>query len=63
VGLSEFCQHVERLDVGLLEAQTARLIAERTAFERTLREAQARFQGRLCEQEERLAALICGSSR
>jgi polysaccharide pyruvyl transferase WcaK-like protein len=63
VGLAEFCQHVERLDVDLLEAQTARLIADRAAFERQLRDAQTRFQSRLSEQEERLAALICGSCR
>ena len=63
VGLAEFCQHVERLDVDLLEAQTARLISDRAAFERKLRDAQRQFQSRLSEQEDLLAALICSSSR
>jgi polysaccharide pyruvyl transferase WcaK-like protein len=63
VGLAEFCQHVERLDVDLLEAQTARLISDRVAYERKLRDAQRQFQSRLSEQEDLLAALICSSSR
>jgi polysaccharide pyruvyl transferase WcaK-like protein len=38
VGLAEFCQHIERLDLDLLEAQTARLTSGRAAFERKLRD-------------------------
>jgi polysaccharide pyruvyl transferase WcaK-like protein len=63
VGLGEFCQHVERLDVDLLKAQAARLISERAAFERQVRNAQAEFQTRLKEQEDMLAAMICSASR
>ena len=63
VGLAEFCQHVERLDLELLKAQTARLIAERATFESKLRDALARFQTRLREQEALLAVMIRGSSR
>jgi polysaccharide pyruvyl transferase WcaK-like protein len=63
VGLGEFCQHIEHLDVDLLEAQTARLLADRAAFERKLREVQAQFQVRLREQEDLLAAIIGSAAR
>src|SRR5690606_291241 len=62
VGLAEFCQHVEGLDLDLLKAQTARLIADRAIFERTLHDALVRFQARLREQERLLAAMISTSS-
>ena len=63
VGLAEFCQHVERLDLELLKAQTVRLIAERATFESKLRDALARLQTRLREQEALLAVMIRGHSR
>jgi polysaccharide pyruvyl transferase WcaK-like protein len=63
VGLGEFCQHIEHLDVDLLEAQSARLLADRAAFERKLREVQAQFQVRLREQEDLLAAIIGSAAR
>ena len=63
VGLAEFCQDIERLDLDLLEAQTARLISDRTAFERKLRDARTSFQTRLREQEALLAAMIGSSTR
>ena len=63
VGLAEFCQHVERLDLELLKTQTAQLIAERATFESKLRDALARIQTRLREQEALLAVMIRGSSR
>jgi hypothetical protein len=63
VGLAEFCQDIERLDVDLLEAQTARLISDRTAFERKLRDAQTSFQARLREQGDLLASMIGSSNR
>jgi polysaccharide pyruvyl transferase WcaK-like protein len=63
VGLAEFCQHIDHLDLDLLKAQTARLISDRAAFERKLCDAQTEFQARLREQEDLLAAMICSSSR
>jgi polysaccharide pyruvyl transferase WcaK-like protein len=63
VGLAEFCQHVEHLDLDLLQAQTARLIADRATFESKLRDALARFQSRLREQEDLIADMICSGSR
>jgi polysaccharide pyruvyl transferase WcaK-like protein len=63
VGLGEFCQHIEHLDVELLKAQTARLMSQRATFERQLREAQAQIQTRLQEQEDLLAAIIGSAAR
>lgn len=59
MGLADFCQHIERLDVARLEAQTTRLLSDRAIFERQIREAGARFEKKLGEQEDRLASLIC----
>ena len=63
VGLAEFCQHVEHLDLELLKAQTARLIADRATFESKLRDALARFQTQLRDQEDTIADMIGGGSR
>lgn len=63
MGLSAFCQHIERLDVELLKAQTTRLVSERATFERKIRDVQKQFQNRLSEQEDLLASLICNSCR
>jgi polysaccharide pyruvyl transferase WcaK-like protein len=62
VGLAEFCQHIEHLDVDLLQAQTTRLISDRAAFERKLLDAQTQFQTRLREQEDLLTAMLCSST-
>ena len=58
MGLSEFCQHIERLDLEMLKSQTSRLISGRSAFERGIRDGCARFEAGLREQDLRLAALI-----
>ncbi len=58
MGLAEYCQSIERLDVGLLETQTLRLISERSALEDRIRQAGARFQRSLRDQEDLLASLI-----
>lgn len=58
LGLDEFCQHIERLDLEKLKSQTARLISGRSAFEREIRDGCARFESRLREQDLRLAELI-----
>jgi polysaccharide pyruvyl transferase WcaK-like protein len=58
VGLADYCQHVERLDVELLKTQTMRLISDRLAAEAGIAQAVARFEGRLREQEDVLLSLI-----
>lgn len=63
VGLADFCQHVEHLDLELLQAQIARLIADRATFESKLRDALTRIQTRLREQEDLIADMICSGSR
>jgi len=60
MGLADYCQSIERLDVTRLETQTSRLIAERTTVEAGIRRAGARFDSRLREQEDLLASLIVG---
>jgi len=62
MGLADYCQSIERLDVALLETQTTRLIAERSALEARIRRAAARFDGSLREQEDLLACLIAGDA-
>lgn len=62
MGLADYCQKIERLDVAVLEAQTLRMIAERPAIEDRVRQAGGRFQSRLREQEDLLASLISGNA-
>ena len=57
-GLSEFRQHIERLDLEMLKSQTSRLMSGRSAFEREVRNGCARFEARLREQDLRVAELI-----
>jgi polysaccharide pyruvyl transferase WcaK-like protein len=59
-GLGEYCQQIEHLDVDRLKAQTLRLISEQPAIEERVRQAAARFQRSLREQEDFLASLIFG---
>ena len=63
MGLHDFCQQIERLDIELLKAQTTRLLSQRAAVERRIREVQARFESRLSEQEDLLCSLIHSSGR
>jgi polysaccharide pyruvyl transferase WcaK-like protein len=51
MGLEDFCQHVERLDVDLLIDQFSRLAANRAAYERSIREKAAEYTRRLADQE------------
>jgi polysaccharide pyruvyl transferase WcaK-like protein len=62
VGLADYCQHVERLDVELLKTQTMRLISDRLGAEAGIAQAVARFEGRLREQEDVLLSLIRGDA-
>src|SRR3954468_17199238 len=58
VELSDWCQHVERLDVDLLKAQLARMLAERSAVEGRIRQHIREFERRLQDQESILGRLI-----
>ena len=62
MGLADYCQNIEELDVALLETQTLRMISDRSVLEDRIRCAGARFQSRLREQEDFLAALIFGDA-
>ena len=57
MGLGEYCQQIEGLDVDLLKAQILRLISELPALEERVRQAGARFQRSLREQED-LASVL-----
>lgn len=61
-GLADYCQHIERLDVGLLKRQTLAMIADHHAVEAGVRRAVAGFESRLREQEAALARLIGGET-
>ena len=56
MGLGEFCQHIEKLDVDLLTEQFQKLAAGRKVYERTMRQTNARFRDTLLHQD----ALILG---
>ena len=62
MGLADYCQSIEQLDVALLETQTTRLISARTALEARIRRAGAGFESSLREQEDLLASLIVGEA-
>lgn len=63
MGLGDFCQHIERLDVERLKVQTERLVADRADFEREILEVRTRFEDELREQGRTLLALIGKSAR
>lgn len=63
MGLADFCQHIERLDLARLKEQTERLIAGRKDYERRILEVRARFMRELSDQEAALAALVGGAGR
>jgi len=63
MGLADFCQHIDQLDVELLKSQTSRLISGRAELGPIIRATCARYKTRLVEQEDRLASLICDDSR
>jgi polysaccharide pyruvyl transferase WcaK-like protein len=56
MGLSEFCQHIERLNPELLEQQFARLVASEAEYSRLVREGAAHMRARLKVQEAAIAA-------
>jgi polysaccharide pyruvyl transferase WcaK-like protein len=56
MGVGDFCQHIERLDLGLLIEQFTRLISARHLHAANIREAAAVCQERLLRQETILAS-------
>jgi polysaccharide pyruvyl transferase WcaK-like protein len=58
MGLAAFCQHIEDFDLARLEAQITRLMSHRAAYERSIREASAVLEGKLRDQESRLALVL-----
>jgi polysaccharide pyruvyl transferase WcaK-like protein len=58
MGLADFCQHVERLDVDRLIEQFSRLNAEQEHYERRIREANVACSERLDHQDSLLAARV-----
>ncbi len=55
MGLGEFCQHVESLDVDLLIEQFSRLASDRSAYERQIAAVSAGYRERLAVQERMLS--------
>ncbi len=56
MGLSEFCQHIERLNPDLLQEQFGRLVAGRRRYSELVRERMAVLRARLRGQEATLTA-------
>jgi polysaccharide pyruvyl transferase WcaK-like protein len=54
MGLGEFCQHIERLDVDMLITQFCKLAEGRKFYESRIRDTVARCKDRLREQENLL---------
>jgi polysaccharide pyruvyl transferase WcaK-like protein len=62
MGLEEFCQHVEQVDLDWLIEQFAALTANREKCERTIREVNVSFQKRLRHQEELLLSGVLAAA-
>jgi polysaccharide pyruvyl transferase WcaK-like protein len=62
MGLAEYCQSIEQLDVARVEEQILHLIANRLALANQIRRVGARFQQRLREQEDLLTSMIFGEA-
>jgi len=58
MGLGDFCQHIERLDVELLTRQFDRLMADRDRYAEAIRETNLAFRERLGQQELVLARML-----
>jgi polysaccharide pyruvyl transferase WcaK-like protein len=63
MGLGDFCQHIELLDVDVLTGQFARLVKDRAAYERSIRAKGSEYARRLAEQEQVLLERVLGGSR
>jgi polysaccharide pyruvyl transferase WcaK-like protein len=58
MGLAEFCQHIEQLDVDRLIGQFTRMAADRALYERGIRDKAAAYTQRLAEQEQLLLKTV-----
>lgn len=58
LGLGNFCQHVESLDIDLLNVQTAKLLKERSFYEQRIRRGLEDIQRRHVQQEQLLMSSI-----
>jgi polysaccharide pyruvyl transferase WcaK-like protein len=56
MGLDRFCQHIERLEVGLLIKQFTQLLAGRAHYAASIRKTNAMYQQRLRHQDALLAS-------
>jgi polysaccharide pyruvyl transferase WcaK-like protein len=61
MGLGDFCQHVERLDVNVLIEQFTRLVSDRAVYEQAIRKKGAEYTRRLAEQEQVLLEKLLSS--
>jgi polysaccharide pyruvyl transferase WcaK-like protein len=60
MGLGDFCQHVESLDLNVLTEQFTRVVAGRSVYEQAIREKGAQYTRRLAEQERVLLERFLG---
>lgn len=60
MGLADFCQHVERLDLDALTEQFTRLVSSRAACEQSILEKGAEYARRLAQQEQHLLERVLG---
>jgi polysaccharide pyruvyl transferase WcaK-like protein len=51
MGLGEFCQHIERLDVGVLKHQFDKLLEQRSIYQTIVQSKKAGLQDKLHQQE------------
>jgi polysaccharide pyruvyl transferase WcaK-like protein len=64
MGLGEFCQHIERVDLELLSQQFQTLASNRGIYAQRISETNRAYQERLAQQDAVLASrLLCGSQR
>jgi len=56
MGVGEYCQHIERFEIGILTEQFGRLLAARSDVEQRIRTTATRYQQQLQQQNETLAA-------
>ncbi len=63
MGLGDFCQHIERLDVHLLIKQFTMLVADRKKHEQIIKEVNRAYRERLAHQDALLARRLFPSSQ
>jgi polysaccharide pyruvyl transferase WcaK-like protein len=58
MGLGDFCQHIEHLDVNRLMQQTTQLMGRASAYEEQIREKLLDIESRIAEQELHLRRIL-----